>query len=106
MDPQLKAQLNQTVEVAERSAIGSDGRGSSYGAWVEVAARVETMRVRVAGPEGGIVYADKHLIITEGEIPTKSRVRIGGASGNVFTAESSMPCPAENGSIDHYETEV
>jgi hypothetical protein len=111
VDPQLKAQLNQTISVASLSSIDSYGK-ITYGSPAEVAARVELVdgsdvRSYFGGAPGG-EYETRHVIITEDAIADTDHIWLPGDDDtNAALARRPLEVfavPAENGAISHYET--
>lgn len=116
MDAQLRAQLNQTIYVANPSSANSFGE-LSYTAPEAVKARVEFRTDIESGGNGGAISVGEGevagttvLVITESRIRPMSRVWLPGVdSGDVTLArrpQSVVELPGENGETDHYETRV
>jgi hypothetical protein len=105
MDPQLKAQLRQTIGVAARSSVDSYGQ-ATFGAASNVAARVEEERRRIERRDGTFVEST-HRIYTETAITYESRIWLPGDSTSDATLarepQQVHSIVDELGTVHHYE---
>lgn len=108
MDPQLRAQLAETIYVAAPSTVDNYGQ-TTYSTPVAVKARVEYL-VSTESAQTGEESASSMLIITEGEIKPESRVWLPGDNQADATLArrplSVLRLPDERGNVDHYETRL
>lgn len=108
MDPQLRAQLAETIYVAAPSTVDNYGQ-TTYATPVAVKARVEHL-VSTESAQTGEESASSMLIITEGEIKPESRVWLPGDNQADATLArrplSVLRLPDERGNVDHYETRL
>lgn len=72
MDPQIKAQLRQTINVATLSSVSASG-APTYATPTAVSARVGTSTEEADGPDGR-ERVTRHELVTENEIAVTSVV--------------------------------
>jgi hypothetical protein len=115
LDPQLRAQLAQTIYVASASTVDNYGQ-VTYGTPAAVKARVENLS-SIDGGQGGAIgstdgeeRASSMLIITETAIALSDRIWLPGDNQADPTLArrpiSVLVLPDERGAIDHYETKL
>lgn len=108
MDPQLRAQLRQTIYIKARAAVDNYGQ-STYGSASSAAARVEEERRRVERRDGTFVETT-HRIYTETAIAHEDRVWLPGDSASDATLarepQEVHKIVDELGSVHHYEVVV
>lgn len=108
MDPQLKAQLRQVINVAPLTGVDAYG-DQSFGAAVAVNARVEDDVSTKYGSDE-VEQESRKRIVTESAIRLTDRVWMPGDSAAdatiARTPMSVQELPDELGVIDHYETVI
>lgn len=116
MDPQLRAQLAETIYVASPSTVDTYGQ-IAYGAPVAVKARVEFKRSVESGGRGGVLEAREGeqagtstFVITESAITITDRIWLPGDDQTDATLArrplAVLRLPNERGAVDHYETKL
>ena len=116
LDPQLRAQLAQTIYVASASTVDNYGQ-VAYGTPAAVKARVENLSSIDSGSRGGAIgvsdgeqRASSMLIITETAIALSDRIWLPGDNQADPTLArrpiSVLVLPNEKGAVDHYETKL
>jgi hypothetical protein len=108
MDPQLKAQLRQRIYVA--TLVSRDAAGDpTYGAPALVMCRCEDDQEESDSTAGEELVTRKR-IVTESAIHKTDRIWLPGDDRTDATLGRTpmkvQELPAENGTIDHYETIV
>lgn len=101
MHPGLKRMLHQRVQVARQTGM-SDYGDPTWGAPVEVAARIEPTTKIVMAPGGGQQFQAEILVIVESGIQAEDRVWLPGQA-EPRTARSVFEVPGPFGGIDHLE---
>ena len=106
MDPQLRAQLAETIHVSTQAAVDAAG-DSSYNAPAARAARVVNKRDTVEKSDGTIVKTEV-AIITEAEIGLHTRVWLPGVDQSNATLARvprfSERAVTERGTLDFFRT--
>ena len=115
MDKQLLAQLKQTVSIALRSTVESDGDGT-WSAATSYAARVEPLSSVSDGADedratGYLVIVDYAAALgADPRVLDRARIWLpGDSSGTADLGRSPSRVTVrvgEDGSVDHYEIEV
>ena len=109
LDPQLRAQLAQTIYVASASTVDNYGQ-ATYGTPAAVKARVENLSSTRDDGADGEERASSMLIITETAIALSDRIWLPGDNQADPTLArrpiSVLVLPDERGAIDHYETKL
>lgn len=105
MDPQLKAQCQQTIYVAQFSARDSFG-DQTFGAPVAMLARVEAETQESDSPDGESRQS-RFRVVTELEVRASDRVWLPGddpTDGTLGREPMEIQgVPDERGNTDHYE---
>jgi hypothetical protein len=109
MDPQLNAQLVQTVYVATATGAATTG-GPTYGSPAPVSARVESSVKQIRGADGSVKTTSHWINSGTTEIHLNDRLWLPGADHSK-PEEACIPLsvdaiPDERGAVDHYETMV
>jgi hypothetical protein len=108
LDPQLFAQMAQTVSVAASSGVSDTGQ-PAYAAATSLAARVEPER-RVMNKANGDAVTSTHRIYTRDQVRVTDRVWMpGDSAANAKLARVPLgvdAITAVDGTVDHYETVV
>lgn len=109
MDPQLKAQLRQTIYYAVPDLITADG-SRSYGSATSCSARVEELSRRVLGPDGEERLSSHHIVVdSTTTLGMGYRIWLPGVSttqANARTPLSVAKAVDEYGNTSHWEVFV
>ena len=109
LDPQLRAQLAETIYVASPGSVDTYGQ-ITYSAPTAVKARVEYRPKIGSKPGEGEEGESDTFVITESAISIVDRIWLPGDSQSDPTLArrpmSVLRLPDERGAVDHYETRV
>jgi hypothetical protein len=106
MDPQIKSQLKQTINIATVSSLGSSG-DPTVGTKTQVAARVTQKKSYVPGSDGVNQLSD-YLVLTETELTFDKLIWLPADDTSASGRRPLAITPAvnEKGTVDYYVTAV